>query len=231
MSLKKILVVDDEFNIVDVIKSYLENSGYIVLVAYNGAKAIEIYEKENPALIVLDIMLPDITGQDVCRKIRKRSSIPILMLTARVEEEDILTGLDIGADDYMTKPFSPRELVARIAALLRRSDGERMPLSGLLHFNDDQIVIDTLKQEVRKNDIAVNLTPIEYKLFLTLAKYPLKVFTREELINNVFSHDFNGYDRTIDTHIKNLRQKIENDSKNPKYILTIHGTGYRFGGE
>lgn len=231
MSFKKILVVDDEFNIVDVIKSYLENSGYIVLVAYNGAKAIEIYEKENPALIVLDIMLPDITGQDVCRKIRKRSSIPILMLTARVEEEDILTGLDIGADDYMTKPFSPRELVARIAALLRRSDGERMPLSGLLHFNDDQIVIDTLKQEVRKNDIAVNLTPIEYKLFLTLAKYPLKVFTREELINNVFSHDFNGYDRTIDTHIKNLRQKIENDSKNPKYILTIHGTGYRFGGE
>lgn len=231
MGLKKILVVDDEFNIVDVIKSYLEKSGYIVLVAYNGAKAIEIYEKENPALIVLDIMLPDITGQDVCKKIRKRSSIPILMLTARVEEEDILKGLEIGADDYMTKPFSPRELVARVGALLRRSGGERLPLSGLLYFNDNQIVIDTLKQEVRNNDIVVNLTPIEYKLLLTLAKYPFKVFTREELINNVFGHDFNGYDRTIDTHIKNLRQKIEIDSKNPKFIITVHGTGYRFGGE
>lgn len=231
MSKKKILVVDDEFNIVDVIKSYLENCGYIVLVAYNGVKAIEIFEKENPSLIILDLMLPDINGQDVCKTIRKRSSIPILMLTARVQEEDLLKGLDVGADDYMTKPFSPKELVARVGALLRRSGGERLPLSGLLHFNDDQIVIDTLKQEVRKNGIVVNLTPIEYKLLLTLAKYPLKVFTRDELINNVFSHDFNGYDRTIDTHIKNLRQKIEIDSKKPEYIITVHGTGYRFGGE
>jgi DNA-binding response OmpR family regulator len=231
MSLKKILVVDDELNIVEVIKSYLENSGYEVLAAYNGKKAIEIFEKENPALIILDLMLPDIMGQDVCRIIRKRSSTPILMLTAKVEEENILKGLDIGADDYMTKPFSPRELVARVGALLRRSGGDRLPLSGLLYFNDNQIVIDTMKQEVRRNDVVINLTPVEYKLFLNLAKYPLKVFTREELINNVFGHDFNGYDRTIDTHIKNLRQKVELDSKNPKLIITIHGTGYRFGGE
>jgi DNA-binding response OmpR family regulator len=231
MGLKKILVVDDEINIVEVIKSYLVNNGYEVLVAFDGKKAIEIFERENPALIILDLMLPDIKGQDVCRTIRKRSSIPILMLTARVEEEDILKGLDVGADDYMTKPFSPRELMARVGALLRRSGGDRLPLSGLLYFNGNQIVIDTLKQEVSKNDIVVNLTPVEYKILLNLAKYPLKVFTREELINNVFGHDFNGYDRTIDTHIKNLRQKIEIDSKNPEFILTIHGTGYRFGGE
>lgn len=231
MSFKKILVVDDELNIIEVIKSYLENSGYEVLVAYNGKKAIEIFEKENPALIILDLMLPDIMGQDVCKTIRKRSNIPILMLTARVEEEDLLKGLDIGADDYMTKPFSPRELVARVGALLRRTGGERLPLSGILHFDDDQIVIDTLKQEVKMNGDVINLTPIEYKILLSLAKYPLKVFTREDLINNIFSHDFNGYDRTIDTHIKNLRQKIEIDSKNPKYIITVHGTGYRFGGK
>lgn len=231
MSLKKILVVDDELNIVEVIKSYLENNGYEVLTAYDGKKAIEIFGMENPDLIILDLMLPDIMGQDVCKVIRKRSSIPILMLTARVEEEDILNGLDIGADDYMTKPFSPRELVARVGALLRRSVGERMPLSGILHFNDNNIIIDTLKKEVRRNDIIISLTPIEYKLFLLLAKYPFKVFTREELIDSVFGHDFNGYDRTIDTHIKNLRQKIETDSKNPKIIITVHGTGYRFGGE
>lgn len=231
MNMKKILVVDDESNIVDVIKSYLENFGYEVFAAYDGKKAIEIFEKENLALIILDLMLPDILGQDVCKTIRKRSNIPIIMLTARIEEEDILKGLEIGADDYMTKPFSPKELVARVGALLRRSEGERLPLSGLLHFNENQIVIDTLKHEVRRNNLVVNLTLVEYKILLNLAKHPLKVFTREELILNVFGHDFNGYDRTVDTHIKNLRQKIENNNRDPKLIITVHGTGYRFGGE
>lgn len=231
MNMKKILVVDDESNIVDVIKSYLENFGYEVFAAYDGKKAIEIFEKENLALIILDLMLPDILGQDVCKTIRKRSNIPIIMLTARIEEEDILKGLEIGADDYMTKPFSPKELVARVGALLRRSEGEKLPLSGLLHFNENQIVIDTLKHEVRRDNLVVNLTPVEYKILLNLAKHPLKVFTREELIDNVLGHDFNGYDRTIDTHIKNLRQKIEDNSRNPKLIITVHGTGYRFGGE
>lgn len=231
MSIKRILVVDDELNIVEVIKSYLENSGYEVLTANDGKNALEIFERENPALIVLDLMLPDIMGQDVCKTIRKRSNIPILMLTARVEEEDILRGLDIGADDYMTKPFSPKELVARVGALLRRTVGERIPLSGILYFNDNQIVIDTLKQEVRRNEQVVNLTPIEYRILLNLAKSPFKVFTREELIDNVLGYDFSGYDRTIDTHIKNLRQKIEENSRDPKLIITVHGTGYRFGGE
>lgn len=188
MSIKRIMVVDDELNIVEVIKSYLENSGYEVLTANDGKNALEIFERENPALIVLDLMLPDIMGQDVCKTIRKRSNIPILMLTARVEEEDILKGLDIGADDYMTKPFSPKELVARVGALLRRSVGERIPLSGILYFNDNQIVIDTLKQEVRRNEQVVNLTPVEYRILLNLAKSPFKVFTREELIDNALGY-------------------------------------------
>ena len=228
---KRILVVDDEDKIVEVVKSYLENSGYIVYAAYDGRQALEMYEKVNPSLIILDLMLPDLSGEEILRTIRKRSSVPVIMLTAKVEEEDILKGLDIGADDYVTKPFSPRQLVARVGALLRRVSGETVPLSGVLSFNDGALIIDTLSYEVRKGEHIVNLTPIEYKLLLAIAKYPAKVFTREELITLVFGEDFEGYDRTIDTHIKNLRQKIEDDSKNPQYILTVHGVGYHFGGD
>ncbi len=229
--LKRILVVDDEDKIVEVVKSYLENSGYNAYVAYNGRQALEMYEKVNPLLIILDLMLPDLSGEEILRTIRKRSSVPVIMLTAKVEEEDILKGLDIGADDYVTKPFSPRQLVARVGALLRRVSGETVPLSGVMSFNDGALSIDTLRYEVRKGQNIVNLTPIEYKLLLTIVKYPSKVFTREEIITLVFGEDFEGYDRTIDTHIKNLRQKIEDDSKNPQYILTVHGVGYRFGGD
>jgi len=229
--LKRILVVDDEDKIVEVVKSYLENSGYIVYAAFNGRQAMEMYEKVNPSLIILDLMLPDLSGEEICKAIRKRSSIPIIMLTAKVEEEDVLRGLDIGADDYVTKPFSPRQLVARVGALLRRVSGENMPLSGIISFNEGELVIDTLRYEVRKGEKIINLTPYEFKLLLTLVKFPSKVFTREELINLVFGEDFEGYNRTVDTHIKNLRQKIEDDTKNPKYILTVHGIGYRFGGD
>ncbi|AEV68803.1 response regulator transcription factor [Acetivibrio clariflavus] len=229
--LKRILVVDDEDKIVEVVKSYLENSGYIVYAAFNGRQAMEMYEKMNPSLIILDLMLPDLSGEEICKAIRKRSSVPIIMLTAKVEEEDVLRGLDIGADDYVTKPFSPRQLVARVGALLRRVSGENMPLSGIISFNDGELVIDTLRYEVRKREKIINLTPYEFKLLLTLVKFPSKVFTREELINLVFGEDFEGYNRTVDTHIKNLRQKIEDDTKNPKYILTVHGIGYRFGGD
>lgn len=228
---KRILVVDDEIKIIEVVKSYLENSGYTVYSAFNGNQAIKMYEKADPSLIILDLMLPDISGEEICRTIRKRSSVPIIMLTAKVEEEDVLKGLDIGADDYVTKPFSPRQLVARVGALLRRVSGDMAPLSGVLSFNDGGLVIDTLKYEVRRDRNSVNLTPVEYKILTTLVKYPAKVFTREELITLVFGEDFTGYDRTIDTHVKNLRQKIESDSKNPQFILTVHGVGYRFGGE
>ncbi len=230
-SVKKILVVDDEQKIVEVVKSYLNHSGYDVLEAYNGKQAIDIFEKVKPSLVILDLMLPDMTGEDICRQIRKLSRVPIIMLTAKVEEEDILKGLDIGADDYITKPFSPRQLVARVNAILRRVSDEPILLTNTIAFNGNDLVIDNLSYEVKKNDNSVNLTPNEYKILITMTKYPKKTFTREELISMALGEDFDGYDRTVDTHIKNLRQKIETDPKNPKYILTVHGVGYRFGGD
>lgn len=224
---KKILVVDDEQKIVEVVKSYLEHSGYEAYTAYNGREAIELFEKTDPALIVLDLMLPDISGEEICKIIRKRSRIPIIMLTAKVGEEDILKGLNMGADDYVIKPFSPRQLVARIAAVLRRTSEDPVSLSDTIEFNEGDIIIDNLKHEVRKKGSVINLTPNEYKILLTMVKYPNKTFTREELISMALGDDFEGFDRTIDTHIKNLRQKIEDDPKDPKYLITVHGVGYR----
>ncbi len=228
---KKILVVDDEAKIVEVVKSYLENSGYSVVEAYSGREALDKFQRVNPSLVVLDLMLPDISGEEICKVLRKKSKVPILMLTAKIEEEDVLKGLDIGADDYVTKPFSPRQLVARVTAILRRLDDEPVPSSGLLSYNKDDLVIDTLKYEVKRKNAVLNLTPNEYKILTTLAKYPSKAFTREELVFLAMGLDFDGYDRTIDTHIKNLRQKLEDDPKTPRYILTVHGVGYRFGAE
>lgn len=227
----KVLVVDDEEKIVEVLKSYFESSGYKVYEAFNGTKALELFERMNPDLVILDLMLPDLSGEELCRAIRKRSRTPIIMLTAKVEEEDILQGLDIGADDYVTKPFSPRQLMARAAAVLRRSVDDTMPLSSVLSFCEDDLMIDSNKHEVRKNGEVVNLTPNEFKILLTLIKYPQKAFTREELVNIALGDDYEGYDRTIDTHIKNLRQKIEDDPKAPRYIMTVYGIGYRFGGQ
>ncbi|MDF2522696.1 MAG: DNA-binding response regulator [Clostridiales bacterium] len=231
MSSKKILVVDDEIKIVEVIKSYLVNSGYTVCVAYNGKDALDRFDKVNPSMVILDLMLPDISGVEICKTLRKKSRVPIIMLTAKAEEDDILNGLNLGADDYITKPFSPRQLVARVDTVLRRVDDMEIPLSSKLSFNNDDLLIDTIKYEIKKREVIVSLTPNEFKLLLTMAKYPDKAFTRSELIFQVLGQDFDGYDRTIDTHIKNIRQKIEDDPKTPKYILTVHGIGYRFGGE
>lgn len=227
----KILVVDDEVKIVEVVKSYLENRGYAVYAADNGSDAINIFQKVNPSLVVLDLMLPDMTGEEICKTLRKRSHVPIIMLTAKIEEDDILNGLNIGADDYIIKPFSPRQLVARVDAVLRRATDAAVPLSNLLSYNDGELVIDTLKHELKRHGEIVKLTPNEYNLLMIMVKYPGKTFNRDELINLVLGEDFDGYDRTIDTHIKNIRQKIEPDPRSPRYILTIHGVGYRFGGE
>ncbi|ABN53068.1 MAG TPA: DNA-binding response regulator [Hungateiclostridium thermocellum] len=227
---KKILVVDDEKKIVEVVKSYLEHSGYEVYEAFTGKEALYVFEKVPLSLIVLDLMLPDLSGEEICKIIRKKSRVPIIMLTAKAEEEDILKGLNIGADDYITKPFSPKQLVARVTAVLRRTSDDPVPLSNIFSFNNGDLVIDSLKYEVRKGNNVVNLTPNEYKILMTLVKYPGKTFTRDELINMALGDDFDGFDRTVDTHIKNLRQKIETDPKSPKYILTVHGVGYRFEG-
>ena len=227
----KILVVDDEEKIAEVVKSYLEKSGFKVYCAYNGNEALELFDKINPRLVVLDLMLPDISGEEICRTIRKKSRVPIIMLTARVEEESILNGLGIGADDYVTKPFSPRQLIARVIAILRRSEDGIMPLSNVMSFNNGELLIDSIRHEIKKDGQPVNLTPNEYKILMALIKYPQKAFTRDELVCLVLGEDYEGYDRTIDTHVKNLRQKIEPDVRTPRYILTVYGVGYKFGGE
>lgn len=228
---KKVLIVDDESKIIEVIKSYLEKERCIVFEACDGNQALEIFERINPDLVILDLMLPDMTGEEICSIIRKKSRVPIIMLTAKIDEKSIISGLHIGADDYITKPFSPRELIARIYAIFRRLNEEVVPLSNEISFNDDDLVIDMLKKEIRKNGENIALTSKQYKILMTLLKYPNKTFTREELISTALGDDYDGYDRNVDTHIKNIRQKIETNPREPQYIITVHGTGYRFGGE
>lgn len=231
MGVKKVLVVDDEPKIIQVVSAYLEKEGYHVFAASSGNEALELNGRKAPDLIILDLRLPDLSGEEVCRRIRQRRDTPILMLTAKAEEEDKVRGLAIGADDYLTKPFSPRELVARVRAILRRHKAEREPQRDLISFDNGRVRIDVAKQEVSLNGKIITLTPNEYKLLLALARYPGRVYTRSELINKVQGYEYEGYDRTIDAHVKNLRQKIEEDPKNPRYILTVFGVGYKFGGE
>lgn len=230
-SCNKILVVDDEVKIVDAVKAYLENSGYIVFTAFDGEEALNQFEKVNPDLVVLDLMLPKITGEEICQRIRKQSRIPIIMLTAKVQEDDKINGFNIGADDYMTKPFSPRELVVRVRGLLRRCSVGISPLFNTMSWNNGNLEINFVEMIVKKVGKEINLTPTEYKILSSMIKYPKKVFTREELIEIALGIDYDGFDRTIDSHIKNLRSKIEDDSSNPAYVLTVRGTGYKFGGE
>lgn len=230
-SAQAILVVDDEIKIAEVVKSYLEKSGFTVFVAHDCAQAQLVLDRHPVDLMILDLMLPDMSGEDFCKKTRQTSRIPIIMLTAKVEEADFLNGLAIGADDYVTKPFSVRQLVAKVQALLRRSVESYAPLTTQFSYFGGDLVIDTNRHEVHKQGQPVSLTPNEFKILLCLATSPHKVFSREALIMSALGEDYEGYDRTVDSHIKNLRQKIETDTKNPKYILTVHGVGYRFGGE
>lgn len=223
-----ILVVEDEKNILDVIKAYLEKESYNVIIAIDGKEALELFNTREIHLIILDLMIPKVTGEEVCKSIRSKSDVPIIMVTAKADEEFRIEGLHIGADDYVTKPFSPRELIGRVKALLRRSYKGSNPLAETLSFNDNDLVIDIDKMTVRKGDINTNPTSIEFKVLLALVSNPSQVLSREQLIDLAFGSDYEGYDRTIDTHIKNLRQKIETDPKNPKYILTVYGVGYKF---
>lgn len=226
----KILVVDDEKKLVEVIKAYLEKEGFTVYIAYNGNEAMRTFEKCEPSLIILDLMMPGISGEDLCRMIRKKSSVPIIMLTAKVEEDDLVMGLNIGADDYVTKPFSPRELVGRVRAVLRRYIGKEGLVADNVSFNGGDLNIDYIKYEVKKGRNLVSLTPNEYKILAALSKNPGRVYTRLDLVDIALGFDYEGFDRTIDTHIKNLRQKIEDNPKIPGYILTVYGIGYKFGG-
>jgi DNA-binding response OmpR family regulator len=221
----KVLIVEDENKISDIIRAYLEKDGFIVTVADTGQKALSVLKKGFD-LIILDLMLPDMDGEDICETIRKDSDIPIIILTARSEEEDRIKGLGLGADDYVVKPFSPKELVARVKALLRRVKGPKESVS----FNDGDLVLDSYGFEVRKKGNPVVFTPTEFKLLKCVSEYPGQVFTRLQLVNVILGYDFEGYDRTIDAHIKNIRQKIEDNTKNPAYVKTIYGVGYKFDG-
>ena len=225
---QRVLVVDDEPKITEVVGSYLRNAGYTPLTAAGGEEALRIFEKERPALVILDLMLPDLSGEEVCRKIRARSRVPIIMLTAKVEDSDAVRGLQLGADDYVTKPFSPRQLIARVEAVLRRAADTGSPAARVLSFNEDDLIIDDAAGTVQKAGAPVRVTPREFRLLRLFAGNPGRVFSREELISRALGHDFDGSDRTIDAHVKNIRQKIESDPHAPRYIHTVHGIGYRF---
>jgi len=224
---KKIVVIDDEPSVQEVVRAYLEKDGYVVFVAGNGVDGLKLSEKMKPALVVLDLMLPDVSGEEICREIRSRSDVPILMLTAKVSEDERVSGLALGADDYLTKPFSPRELVARVRAILRRTQEVETPLVETISFDSGVLEIDIVRQEVRRDGETVDLTPNEYRLLVTLARYPGRVYSRFELISHVQGYDYEGYERTIDAHVKNLRKKIEPDPKHPRYVETVFGMGYR----
>ncbi len=222
----RVLVIEDEEKIAEIVKAYLRKEGFKVEVAETGQKALSAL-KGRFDLVILDLMLPDLTGEDICETIRKDSDLPIIMLTAKSEEEDRIRGLGIGADDYLVKPFSPRELVARVKALLRRAKGTKKRLS----FNSRNLVIDFSRFEVMKNGEPLVLTPTEFNLLRCLAERPGQVFTRLQLVNVILGYDYEGYDRAIDAHIKNIRHKIEDDTRNPSYIKTVYGIGYRFIGQ
>jgi DNA-binding response OmpR family regulator len=226
MAGETILVVDDEPKIVKTVRAYLENAGYRVATAADGQMALTVYRHEKPALVVLDLGLPGMDGLDVARTLRREGNVPIIMLTARVDEADKLIGLELGADDYVTKPFSPRELVARIRAVLRRTGSEQeQPLAPIIVAG---VVIDLERRRVTVDGQATDLTPTEFDLLVVLARHPGRVFTRLELLDRVQGYAFEGYERTVDAHVKNLRQKIEPDPKQPRYLLTVYGVGYKF---
>ncbi len=222
----KILIVDDEVKIVRGVRKYLEGSGFSVIEAYDGLSGLSVARRENPDLIVLDLMLPKMDGLDVCRRIRQESSVPIIMLTARVDETDKLVGLELGADDYVTKPFSPRELVARVRAVLRRSTGEPAKTGEVYRFN--HIVFDTQAHLLSVDGREESLTPIEYDLLYHFIQHRNRACSRLQLMDAAGLGAFEGAERTIDVHIHNLRKKIERDPANPEMILTVFGTGYRF---
>jgi DNA-binding response OmpR family regulator len=224
---KKIVVIDDEPSVQEVVRAYLEKDGFMVYVAGSGSEGLALAERTKPALVVLDLMLPDVPGERICSEIRSRSDVPILMLTAKAGEEERVSGLLSGADDYLVKPFSPRELVARVRAVLRRTQGGEVPLVPLLSFDDGRLEIDTEQYTVRRDGEIVDLTPNEYRLLTALATYPGRVYSRLELVNRVQGYDFEGYERTIDVHVKNLRKKIEPDPAKPRYVQTVIGVGYR----
>ncbi|MDV3426384.1 MAG: response regulator transcription factor [Bacillota bacterium] len=225
--MNNILIIEDEKSVSEVIKAYLEKEGYNVYCREEGLSGIDLFKKINFRLVILDLMLPDIDGEEVCKILRKNSDVYIFMLTAKVSLSDKIEGLNMGADEYLPKPFSPRELTARVNALFRRVSAE----SSILTFDDGKLQVDKERRIVKVRGAEINLTPNEFDILNALISNKGRVLSRDQLIDMVFGLDFNGLDRTIDVHIKNLRKKIEDDTRAPKYIITVMKLGYKFGGE
>jgi DNA-binding response OmpR family regulator len=226
-----VLIVEDEVKIRELLRSYLERAGYQVLTTGSGAEAITLAETAAPDLILLDLRLPDVPGEEVAREVRRSGSVPILMLTAKAGEEDRIRGLELGADDYVVKPFSPRELLLRVQAILRRgrSAPTGAPGQSRVSFGGGEIVIDDDRHELSVRGEAVELTPTEWGVLTALTGAPGRVYSRYELINRVRGYEFEGYERTVDSHVKNLRRKVERDPHDPRIVETVLGVGYRLG--
>jgi DNA-binding response OmpR family regulator len=225
-----VLLVEDERKLRELVRSYLERAGFTVLSTGSGAEALTLAASGSPDLVVLDLGLPDIPGETVARELRSAGGgVPVLMLTAKSGEEDRIRGLELGADDYVTKPFSPRELVLRVQAILRRGRGGPVAEQGVTSYGDDELVIDEPRRTVVVRGASIDLTPTEWGLLLALATVPGRVYSRFELINRVRGYEFEGYERTVDSHVKNLRRKIETDPGNPRIVQTVLGGGYRLG--
>ena len=221
---ERILIIEDDSKTVELVRLYLAKDGYKVTSATDGIEGLQLARQNKPDLVILDLMLPGMDGFSICRSLREESDVPIIMLTARITDDDKLTGLNLGADDYVTKPFSPRELAARVRTILRRLPGTRIPSS----INQGELVIDFMKHQVSLADREIKLTNVEMKLLAVLAKEPERVFSRAQLIEQALGPNFDGFDRTIDVHIVNLRKKLRLGSSNANYIQTVYGTGYKF---
>lgn len=225
---KSILIIEDEEKVSEILKAYLEKEGYSVYCSTNGIEGIKLFEKIDFSLVILDLMLPDISGEEVCSMLRKISEVHIFMLTAKSTLEDRIEGLNLGADEYLIKPFSPRELTARVNALFRRLNVNKCETKV---YNNGDLEINYENRIVKARGTEISLTPNEFDILHILSSNKGKVFTREQLIERIMGIDFQGFDRTIDVHIKNIRKKIEEDSRNPKYIVTVTRIGYKFGGD
>ncbi len=223
-----VLIIEDDPDTVELVRLYLARDGHKVVATADGREGLRLARSESPDMIVLDLMIPGLHGLEVCRILRQESEVPIVMLTARVEEEDRLAGLDLGADDYVTKPFSPRELAARVRAVLRRSARDELE-KGPTQLTYADVTVDLNLRLAYLGGTQVRLTPTETRLLILLMHMPGRVFTRDQIIERVFGYDFDGFDRTVDAHVSNLRRKLEADPEKPRYIHTIYGIGYKFG--
>lgn len=228
VSYQSVFIVDDDVKLTKLLKSYFDKEGFITYLAHEGTSAVASIREKNPDLVVLDLMLPGLDGWEICRRLRRESDVPIIMLTARDEETDRLIGLEMGADDYVAKPFSPREVVARVKAILRRTQKAAQRTEPV---RAGELVIDSERHLVKKVGVPVELTPTEFKILELLATNAGRVLSRLQIVERVQGYAFDGYDRTVDVHMKNLRRKIEDDPKEPRYIHTVYGIGYRFAGD